>query len=252
MRVRILPYMKGSRGAKRLAEALGGKRFRLQNSRFLRRPSDVIINWGNSRDEREPTHGNDKTYIKLASNKLNFFKHMESKQVSCLPPFWTNPASIPEDAYPVVCRTILSGHSGAGIVIAESPDTLVPAPLYVKYLKKKDEYRVHCGVKDGIVSVIAVQRKARSHSVPIEKVNWAVRNHANGFVYVRQGVQPPDCVIEAAVDVMGHSGLLFGAVDVIYNEKLDKAFVLEINTAPGMEGQTVIDYANFFKEKIYG
>jgi len=250
VRIRILPYMKGSRGAKRLAEALGGKRLRLQNSRYRRRPNDVIINWGNSRDERNPTHGNDKTYIKLASNKLLFFKLMDSKGSPYIPPFWTRAEDIPEDAYPVVCRTLLTGHSGAGIVIAIDENSLVSAPLYVKYIKKKDEYRVHCGKTNNESSIIATQRKARR--LNHENVDWQVRNHANGFVYVRSGVNPPPCVLEAALEVFAASGLTFGAVDVIYNEKLDKAFVLEINTAPGMEGQTVADYASFFKEKIYG
>jgi len=252
VRVRILPYMKGSRGAKRLAEALGGKLLRLQNSRYRRRPSDVIINWGNSRDEREPTHGNNKAYIKLASNKLSFFKHMERQGVTCLPEFWTNKEDIPDDAYPIVCRTILSGHSGAGIVIAANEDDLVNAPLYVKYLKKKDEYRVHLGKTDAGSAVISVQRKARRITGGDGPTNWLVRNLAGGFVYVRNGVTPPGRVIDASREVFEKSGLVFGAVDVIYNEKLDKAFVLEINTAPGMEGQTVIDYTNFFKEKIYG
>src|SRR3546814_3666736 len=80
---------------------------------------------------------------------------------------------IPDEAFPIVCRTVLSGHSGVGIVIADNRDDLVPANLYVKYVKKKEEYRVHLGILDindpfneaqhGISQpiVIAAQRKAR-------------------------------------------------------------------------------------------
>ena len=43
------------------------------------------------------------------------------------------------------------------------------------------------------------------------------------------------------------SGLTFGAIDVIWNEHQQKAFVLEINTAPGIEGTTVEKYAAKFR-----
>jgi D-alanine-D-alanine ligase-like ATP-grasp enzyme len=42
------------------------------------------------------------------------------------------------------------------------------------------------------------------------------------------------------------TGLDFGAVDVIWNAQKEKPYVLEINTAPGLEGQTIADYAAFF------
>lgn len=249
MRIRVMPYMKGSRGAKAIAHALGGKRLRFVNSRYRRRETDILINWGASAPPHLPSVGNDPDAIKSASNKLLFFRRMKAAGVTCIPEFWENKEDIPDDSYPVVCRTLLCSHSGRGIVIADSSDDLVDANLYVKYLKKKDEYRVHCGVQaDGSSTVIAVQRKARR--LNSETVDWQVRNHANGFVYVRNDVNPPACVIEAALEVFRASSLVFGAVDVIYNEKHDAAYVLEINTAPGLQGQTVFDYASFFKEKI--
>lgn len=162
-----------------------------------------------------------------------------------LPKFWTNKDDIYEDSdFPIVCRTVLAGHSGDGIHIASTRDDLVLAPLYVKYEKKKEEYRIHLGKLDS-VQIISVQRKAKR--LGAEGVNWQVRNHANGFVYVRNDVNPPAQCLSAASEAFIKSGLNFGAVDVIWNEHKQQAYVLEINTAPGLEGQTVIDYANFFK-----
>jgi D-alanine-D-alanine ligase-like ATP-grasp enzyme len=43
-------------------------------------------------------------------------------------------------------------------------------------------------------------------------------------------------------------GLDFGAVDIIFNERKQTAFVLEVNTAPGLTGQTVAGYVERFKE----
>jgi D-alanine-D-alanine ligase-like ATP-grasp enzyme len=45
-------------------------------------------------------------------------------------------------------------------------------------------------------------------------------------------------------------GLDFGAADVLFNARRNQAYVLEVNTAPGLEGQTVNDYAEAFKEMI--
>src|SRR3546814_13722589 len=65
-----------------------------------------------------------------------------------LPKFWTKKEDIPDEAFPIVCRTVLSGHSGVGIVIADNRDDLVPANLYVIYVKKKEEYSVNLGILD--------------------------------------------------------------------------------------------------------
>ncbi len=263
-RYRVLPYKQGSRGAKALATALGGKVLKLTGSSFQKKPDDVVINWGNTMVDAEIGDFitfNKLATIKFASNKKNFFELMREKgydataNEAIIPRFWTSKADVPEDAYPVVCRTVLAGHSGAGIVIAASAEELVDAPLYVQYVKKQEEYRVHVGKNSAGVDssttdelvIISVQRKARRLETPDSEVNWQIRNHSNGFVYVRNNVTPPESVLEVSRKALLASGLDFGAVDVIWNEAKERAFVLEINTAPGLEGTTVTDYVKFFK-----
>lgn len=271
MRYRILPYRSGSKSARALAEALGGKVLKLVGSTFKPKPDDIVINWGNTQPTQQvapnllaygsglPWSGylNRPWYVQQVSNKLRFFNMMKEANNEIIPQFWTDKDSIPVDMYPIVCRTVLAGYGGAGIIIANSPSELVDASLYVKYLKKKDEYRVHIGKKQTYVGadftvgpeydyeIIAVQRKARR--TDCENPNWQVRNHANGFVYKRNDVSPPPCVLDVASKAFVSSGLDFGAVDVLWNEQQEKAYVLEINTAPGLEGQTVMDYVKFFK-----
>lgn len=244
-RFRVLPYKQGSASAKALAQALGGKVLKLENSKFKPRDGDTIINWGNT-TENYPFGPagwiNDPTDIRNASNKKLFFQMMIDQGLGeDIPKFWLTKEEIPDEAFPIVCRTVLAGHSGAGIVLANNRDGLVDCPLYVQYVKKEDEYRVHCAPEN----IIAVQRKARAKDH--ENPNWQIRNHANGFIYARAGVNPPVAVTEVALRAISASGLDFGAVDVIYNKKKGKAYVLEINTAPGLEGQTIEDYANFFR-----
>ncbi len=253
VRFKVLPYKQGSRGAKALATALGGRVLKLEGSVWKPKAGDVVINWGSTDTEKSFDPADlvqDPANVREASHKLLFFKRMEEECPSVIPKFWTEKEDIPDEEYPIVCRTILNGHSGAGIVIANTPDDIVPANLYVKYVKKEDEYRVHCGkTGESCANIIDIQRKARR--LNYENPNWQIRNHANGFVYVRSDVNPPPCVTEVAYKAFEATGLDFGAVDVIYNAHQNKAYVLEINTAPGLEGQTVISYAEFFKE-TYG
>lgn len=243
-RYRVWPYRQGSKSAKALAEELGGKVLKREGSKFVAKPSDVIINWGDPDYPLFVTENNKD--LRKATNKLQFFKKMAENVTSSMiiPNFWENKLDIPLSAYPIVCRCVLAGHSGDGIVIAESPDDLVDAPLYVQYMKKKDEYRVHCASDQ----IISIQKKARKLEVSDDDVNWRVRNLAGGFIYKRDGIDPPANVTAAATTALGASGLDFGAVDVIWNEQSGKAYVLEINTAPGLEGTTVKDYAKYFSQ----
>lgn len=130
-----------------------------------------------------------------------------------------------------------------------SPDSLaeVHAPLYVKYVKKQQEYRVH--VFNG--SVIDVQRKMRRTDTPDAEVNWQVRNHCNGFIFGREGVELPDVALTMSKDSVGALGLDFGAVDIIYNAHEDKYYVLEVNTACGLTGTTLEVYTAAIQEYLH-
>ena len=249
MAIKIYPYKQGSKSARALADAIGGRVLKLEGSSYVAKSGDTIINWGSSRTP----HGameisglrvlNPGMAVQIASNKRHAFVDMLQRSVN-VPDFWTNQGDIPDDAFPIVCRTVLNGHSGVGIVIADNRDGLVPAPLYVRYVKKQDEYRIHIIGQ----SIIAQQRKARR--ADCENPNWKVRNHQNGFVFVREGVQPPEDVRVQALAAIEALGLDFGAVDVIWNSQQQRAYVLEVNCAPGLEGQTITDYANAFRALI--
>ena len=115
---------------------------------------------------------------------------------------------------------------------------VVDAPMYTKYVKKQDEYRVH--VFDG--EVIDVQQKKKRQLVPNQDVNYQIRNSANGWVYCRDALVVPDCVRTAAVAACAALGLDFGAADVGYNCAGQSAVVYEVNTAPGLEGTTLERY----------
>lgn len=247
----IFPYKAGSASAKALAEALGVKRIKEKGSKFKGAAHKLIINWGCSKLPAELLKCrvlNSPESVSKASCKLASFKAMAEAGVT-VPSFTTERQEVTallEQGKTIVARTILRGHSGAGIVVIEPGQEVVAAPLYVEYVPKKEEYRIH--VFDGVV--VDIQRKARKKDVPDDQVNWKVRNLANGFIFARGEDalgQVPQDVLDQAVKAVASLGLDFGAADVIYNDKQKKAFVLEVNTAPGLSGSTLDGYVERLK-----
>ena len=239
-KIRIHAYKQGSRSAKALATALGGKVLKREGSRYIRRAGDAVINWGDS------GAGNLSCYnlagnVALAANKLAAFRKFKEMGVS-IPDFSSDKQGVRWEGLTVV-RHKLSGHSGEGIELRDAGD-LPSAPLYVQYIPKKAEYRVHVVGKQ----VVLIQRKARNPNC--DNPNWKVRNHDNGFIFVRNDVKAPPSVEEQALKAIAALGLDFGAVDIIWNDKQQKPYVLEVNTAPGLEGSTVDDYARGFRDLI--
>ena len=248
MKLFIYPYKQGSASAKALSEALGAKRIKLNNSRHRWSHRNIIINWGSGSCPYEEVV-NAAGSVRLCSNKLAFFQSLS--EGSPIPEYTTSRETASEwilGGSSVCCRTILTGHSGAGLIIADNVDQLVNAPLYTKYVKKKDEYRIHLYKKDGQTMVFHMQRKGKREGY--EDVNWRIRSHANGFNFVIGDCNPPYAVLNAARDVFDQTHLDFGAVDVGYNERNDSAVVYEINTAPGLEGTTLRKYVEMFRSLL--
>ena len=243
MRVFVLPYKRGSISARDLANAIGCRRLRLTNSRYRYREGDRIINWGRSQlPDNVPQRAviNSPSAVRKASSKLAALITMKGADVP-VPPFTTcyeQAKTWVEQGTTVVERHLLRANSGRGIEVVTAADDVSPAPLYTKYIKKKEEYRVH--VIHG--EVVDTQRKMRCRDVPDEDVNWQVRNHSNGFIFGREDVSDHPVRDLIAKQAVASLGLDFGAVDVIYNERSDKYYVLEVNTAPGLVGTTLEIY----------
>ena len=243
-----------SNGAKALTNALGIKKLRVSGSSWRPRAGDSVINWGNS---TLPNLGpasiiNSPEFVSISAHKLQFFQYASSHGEENIPRFpeWTTDQAVAATWFDrpdakVVCRTLLTSHSGNGIIVAESENELVRAPLYTRYVKKQAEYRVHI-VRGRIIDV---QRKIRDPER--EPTDWNVRSHANGFIFVRNDVELPADAETQALRAFRASGLDFGAVDVIWNQREQQAYVLEINTAPGLTGTTVDNYARAFRENFF-
>lgn len=241
----IYSHNPGSAGSKELADALGIRRIRHHGSRVRLGGRDTVINWGSGAALPDHVHGAGRVYnspdrVRVAANKLAFFRAVGDR-ARCVP-FTTDAAVAREWGSKVVCRHQLNGHSGAGIEIIDVGVDIPVAPCYTKYIVKESEWRIH--VLNG--QVIDATRKIRDPDF-VGEPNWAVRNHAGGFIFARNSGAPADDTVQQALAAVAAVGLDFGAVDVMVGRRDGLSYVLEINTAPGLVGTTVERYRDAFR-----
>ncbi len=241
-RVRIQVYGNGkSRSARVLSKALGVKRLKVTGSRFRARNGDVVLNWGVPKDTlTKVKYLNPIESVKLAANKLDTLNTLYANNIS-VPQFVTDFQSlVPSCLY--MARTTLYGHSGKGIAIGELTELPRNSPLYTQYVDKKAEYRVI------VVNSKAVDVKAKKKRDGVEHDEY-VWNHSNGYVFARNVGTFPCDLKQLGVDSVEALGLRYGAVDIIEDNE-GKLYVLEVNTAFGLDGTTITLVADEFREML--
>lgn len=246
MKLYITPYKLGSESAKLLGRGLNVLRT-MAEKRFVR--PTTLINWG--RSSMQPRGRvlriiNPPAKVALAANKIRAFEVMQRAGVSTVE--WTTERSkalswIENDAV-VFGRRLVDSSEGRGIHVLTQDDYTIPSlPLYTKGVVKAHEYRVHIAFNE----VIDFTKKRRRSG---EVTSEYIKNYANGWVFCRDGASLPEAVKVEAMKAIQALGLDFGALDIMYRERENKAFVLEINTAPGIEGTTLEKYLQSFRRAL--
>lgn len=220
------------------------------DGRYAPTAKSCIVNWGNSSgplwDYSNSRILNIPEAVARATNKLTTLQHFAWNTENLNYPEFCTDVEVAKgwinDGSTVVCRTLLNAHSGAGIFLASREEDIVAdAKLYTKYIKKKKEFRVH--VFRG--RVIDVQQKKARTGVD---VNYAIRNTRGGWVFCREDLEYSNELLDQAILAVTSLGLDFGAVDLVYNQYHNKYYVIEVNSAPGLEGTTL----NKYVESIHG
>lgn len=242
MKIRFAVNNLGSQGLRNLKVKLQERGhdaliIKHNKSRYIPKDTDIIINWGIPKVNIPfALNANSNNAV----NKLKAFQLMVRNGLR-----YTTDIEVAKTFKLCYCRTLLSASQGRGIVVATSPNEIVEAPLYTKGIKSvKGEYRVHV-FKNNIIDY--AQKKKRNG---VEEYNKYIRNYENGYIYARENVILPDNVISTSLEAVEDLGLDFGAVDVIVSGYSGKAFVLEVNTAPGLQGSTVEAYAKAIEELV--
>lgn len=234
----LYPYKQTSNTCKNLAKELNAKQIKLENSKYKWKDNHLIINWGNS---NAPDYTTLNKTIKYANNKLETFIKLTNTEINI--PLWTTDIEVAKTWLPdtVFARTLLTGHSGVGIVNFTGTEQ---APLYTKYIPKKYEYRIHIFKTD----IIDIQQKKLKNGAG---KGSKIRNLANGWIYARDDIQPPtNEALTQAINTLPLLELDFGAVDIIYSKKENKYYILEVNTAPGLENTTLKKYTEAFNNVL--
>lgn len=209
----------------------------------LLRDLRLCVNWGTTTPPLFPDVRtlNSPAAVAAAADKVEAFRKMHDYGVM-VPPFWTNAADVQRTGTDIVlARTMTRASGGRGIVVVRHTDQLPRAPLYVKYIRKESEYRVH--VLGGVAAV--VQQKRRRNGEEQTADQQLIRNYDNGWIFAVENVAfvspaVEETVKEQAVAAVMALGLDFGAVDIIVNRRGSQVYVLEVNTAPGIESPTVL------------
>lgn len=262
MKTYINPYRAGSSSVRALRDNLDARVIRTRNSRFKGAAGKTVINWGATEVSPEVSKCrvlNAPDVVRRASNKRMFFEACQQAPETQRPsiPYFTSNREEARDWLgeaenrQLFARTVLAGHSGEGIVrvtTMEQLDALPANTLLVGYKRKRREFRIHVSQTDGVFSIQEKLLSGDYQPPEGQEIDWQVRNHENGFIYARQDIALPvdGEVLENAVKALAVTGLDFGAVDVIWNQRENQSYVLEVNTAPGLEGSTVADYARMF------
>lgn len=248
MKFAIYPYKPESNSAKVLSEAIGCKRIKHQSSKFNKwnNPKWWTINLGSTKCPSGSRVLNSALNVSNASNKLSYLNLI--KDYANVPEFTSDPEIArgwASNERLVVCRTKLNAHSGEGIIISDTPESVVPAPLYTRYVRKDSEWRLHFAFDPHYPFYI--QRKKRKTET-IDNVDNRVRSVKTGWIYSHENAESecPYSVLVEGGKAFAHSGLDFGAIDILYRRSTDTATILECNTCPGMQGLTVQKYAEQF------
>lgn len=184
--------------------------------------------------------------VNNASCKIRTFELLTAADVPTVP--WTISRDealewITKSKAIVVARTLTRASEGRGAVFSSDGDSLPSAPLYTRYVKKQAEYRVNVAFG----TIINIRQKRRRTDFEGEVDNLC-RSHSNGWVFCSEGVDKTNENLRSlGLNSISALGLDFGAVDILYNAHYNVYYVLEVNSAPGMEGETLTNFIEALK-----
>ncbi len=219
----------------------------------------LLVNWGRTNIARTSARIiNHPKAVNMASNKRLFFDKVadlrELGVETCTVPWHTvsqeEAVSRSRDGEVILGRTERGCMGKEIYFFDDNPFRFLGSELWVRYKKKSAEYRIHIMASEIISEQQKVLRKKdfSGNLIDPNTVDFRIRSHRNGFIFKRLNLDIPPDVRRQALLAIKTAGLDFGAVDVIWNTYEQKAYVLEINTAPGLIGTTLKDYVRGFHE----
>jgi hypothetical protein len=189
-------------------------------------------------------------FATLCPNKfLEFFLHKGEAQAAI------------DEGKTVIARTLISSHSGRGIVMSP-PEPLPDARLYTVLKRRRGlrEYRVF--MSDGkFMDVVCKKRKGREKLIEMgisedEAATWwddrkrqVIRCWDNGWAFCHNNLPMDDQSVFDEIAEHTARLLTWGCVDVLIDSRTKEWYMVEINSAPGLDaGNTQHVYIESFRE----
>lgn len=254
MSLMIYSYNNNSKSARALAEELGVKLIKHENSDYKPSAEKYIINWGSGAMPRslEVSHVfNKSANIRSAINKIKAFEKFKANGVSTVP--WTTSRAAAEkwaeDGHTVVCRNRVEGYDGAGILLIAPEDYepeigLPGVPLYTWFVPDTTEYRITVAFGE----VVTRQKKVRIKGKPEHEYNDRIRTTAGNYGFDLVDLVPNTGIVPNSIKAVQALGLDFGGVDILSDGV--KSYVLEVNTAPVLTPVAAKKMAEKFKRFV--
>lgn len=265
----IYPYKVASQSARTLRNFLKEKgyehtRMVYPDGNYHPKHSHLLINWGNSNFPQWNYHRvgellNIPGSVQQAINKIDTFVRL--KNAGVITPIYTTQ---PSEAYQwmkqgkqIIARGTVTGHSGQGIELITNETEFNDVPLYTQLIHPKREFRVYVfkGEAFEIREKIKVEEREADYYHP-NGLRSYVFSHVNGYRFKQVSQRYWDntkymTMREESIKSLSALGLDFGAVDVIYAVDERKVYILEVNTAFGMEwSKTVEKFGNLLINEI--
>lgn len=185
------------------------------------------------------------TAIQTASDKWEFMNMMREAGIR-IPNTW-GPAS-PDIQFPCLGRK--REHIGGTDVVRciQKADVRhaisLGSEFFSQYIPKQAEYRLHVlGERVGKAS----QKVRTNEDVPYDPWVW---NLSTGYTFRVPEERVPATTRFMAVQAVELAGLDFGAVDVIVGDD-GRPYILEVNTAPGLQVDSSLEaYGKFIMEEF--
>jgi glutathione synthase/RimK-type ligase-like ATP-grasp enzyme len=165
-------------------------------------------------------------------NKLEELETLINAGIQTVPTYFA--LNLDAMQYPVLARN-LHHHGGFDIRFCKNRIRAVRAlragrAYFTRYIPSTTEYRVwiyrrrHLGTYEKVLAHPELKRRMIG------------RNHKNGYAFqLVHEANIPRTAVEMAIRSVGALGLDFGAVDVLLGRD-GKFYVLEVNSAPGVQG----------------
>lgn len=225
----------GGISAKELAGICGAKCGKKVGKNNLK---DFIINYGEQYNQANLNKN-------VNFNKVDVHLFLEKNGIK-VPKLYRKNEKIDDKSFPLLARK--NYHSkGRDIIYIKDKNALKELnnsgknyDYLIQYIEKVAEYRVH--ILEGYTKIVNIKVNNE------EKRDEIVRNRGRGWIQIEYNGEFYDKLVEIGEEVTDLLEYDFAVIDIIRDKK-NNLYVLEINSAPGLEKRKLKIYADFFKKK---